>query len=101
MNAASAKRSRRSGETERAVARVARPASLFTERDAGASGALLVLLPLLVLGLLLLGASGVSPARIPWPGIAEPLYLHRSDIALLGIGAIAIALVCLNIAVLH
>lgn len=51
-------------------------------------------------GLLFLAVSAVPPRRIPWPTVAAPLFLHRSNIAVIGIGAIAIALVCLNIAVL-
>jgi hypothetical protein len=50
-------------------------------------------------GLLLIGVSVVPPARVPWPVVARPLYEHRSNLALIGIGTIAIALICLNIAV--
>ncbi|HEV2713189.1 MAG TPA: hypothetical protein VGU26_08840 [Gaiellaceae bacterium] len=48
----------------------------------------------------MLGASAVPPSRVPWPVVAEPLFFHRFDLALLGIGTIAIGLFCLNIAVL-
>jgi hypothetical protein len=59
------------------------------------------ILPLLGLGLfLLLGASVASARWVPWPEVAEPLYAHRQNIALAGCGAIAIALLWLNAAVL-
>lgn len=58
-------------------------------------------LPLLGLGLLLLLGASVASARwVPWPELAEPLYAHRHDIAIAGCGAIAIALLWLNAAVL-
>jgi hypothetical protein len=63
------------------------------------SSAVLVVLPLVGLGLLLIGASVVSTRRVPWPALAEPLYAHRLDLAVIGVGAIAIALLCLNITV--
>jgi hypothetical protein len=56
---------------------------------------------LLGLGLLLLLGASVASARwVPWPELAEPLYAHRHDIAIAGCGAIAIALLWLNAAVL-
>jgi hypothetical protein len=59
------------------------------------------ILPLLGLGLvLLLGASVASARWVPWPEVAEPLYARRHDIALAGCGAIALALLWLNAAVL-
>jgi len=61
---------------------------------------MLVFIPLLALGLLLLATSKVSPERVPWPAISEPLYLHRANLAAIGIGAIALAVLCLNIVVL-
>ena len=54
---------------------------------------------LFALGFLMVGASAVPPHRIRWAAVAEPLLLHRSDLMALGIGAIALALVCLNLAV--
>jgi hypothetical protein len=51
------------------------------------------------LGLLLIGASVVSTRRVPWPALAEPLYAHRVDLAVIGVGAIAVALLCLNVTV--
>lgn len=59
------------------------------------------ILPLLGLGvLLLLGASVASARWVPWPELAEPLYARRHDLATAGCGAIAIALLWLNAAVL-
>ena len=56
-----------------------------------------VVLPLAGFGLLLLlGASVVSFRRVPWPALAEPLYARRSDLAAIGFGAIALALLLLN-----
>jgi hypothetical protein len=46
--------------------------------------------------LLLLGASVVSFRRIRWPPLAQSLYAHRSDVAAIGFGAIALALLLLN-----
>jgi hypothetical protein len=37
---------------------------------------------------------------MPWPVLAEPLYAHRHHIATGGCGAIALALLWLNAAVL-
>jgi hypothetical protein len=56
-------------------------------------------LPLLGLGMLLLGASAVSARHIPWPMLVAPLHAHRLDLAALGVGAIALALLWLNVAV--
>lgn len=59
------------------------------------------ILPLLGLGLfLLLGASVASARWVPWPEVAEPLYARRHDIAVAGCGAIVLALLVLNAAVL-
>ena len=70
------------------------------ESDPPLSSAALVALPLAGLGLLLLlGASVVSAQRVPWPALAEPLYTRRLDLAALGIGAIALALLWLNVTV--
>jgi hypothetical protein len=56
-----------------------------------------VVLPLVGFGLLLLlGASVVSVRRVPWPALAEPVYARRSDLAAIGLGAIALALLLLN-----
>jgi len=45
-------------------------------------------------------ASAVPPARIPWPVVSESLYGHRSDLAVVGLGSIALGLLCGNVAVL-
>ncbi len=59
-------------------------------------------LPLLLgIGIvLLLGASVASRRLVPWPGVAEPLYARRHDLTTAGFGAIALALLGLNAAVL-
>jgi hypothetical protein len=51
-------------------------------------------------GLLLIGVSVIPPARVPWSVVARPLSEHRSNLAAIGIGTIAIILICLNIAAL-
>jgi hypothetical protein len=57
-------------------------------------------LPLFVLGLmLLLSASVVSIRRLPRPAVAEALYARRLDLAAIGVGAIALALLWLNVTV--
>jgi len=67
---------------------------------ATASGVFVVVLMLFALGLLFVSASAVPPGRVPWPAVSESLYLHRSDLTVLGIGTMALGLVCLNFAVL-
>lgn len=52
------------------------------------------------LGVLMLGASAVPPARVPWPVVAAPLFVHRWNLAAFGIGTVMLALLFLNIAVL-
>jgi hypothetical protein len=60
-----------------------------------------VLLPVVGVGLLLLlGASAASFLRVPLPALAEPLYARRSDLAAIGFGAIALALLLLNLTVI-
>ncbi len=60
------------------------------------------ILPLLLgIGIvLLLGASVASRRLVPWPELAEPLYARRSELATAGFGAIVLALLGLNAAVL-
>jgi hypothetical protein len=77
----------------------AAPTLVIAESESPVSSAVLVVLPLVGLGLLLIGASVVSTRRVPWPALAEPLYAHRLDLAVIGVGAIAVALLCLNITV--
>jgi hypothetical protein len=78
----------------------AAPTLVFAQSEAPLSGAVPIVLPLVVFGLLLLvGAFVVSTRRVPWPALAEPLYAHRVDLVVIGVGAIAVALVCLNVAV--
>jgi hypothetical protein len=70
------------------------------DSDSGNSFAPVVFVLLLVNGLLLLGAWTVSPPRTPWPRLSETLYLHRSDLAAIAFGTVAIVLICLTIGVL-
>ena len=83
-----------------ALSGAATPSPELAQTGSAVSGVLLAFVPLFALGLLLLGASTISPSRVPWPVIAEPLYLHRANLAAIGIGTLALALLCLNIAVL-
>jgi hypothetical protein len=77
------------------------PTLAFARSETPLSRAVPIVLPLVGLGLLLLiGAFAVSTRRVAWPALAEPLYAHRVDLVVIGIGAIAVALVCLNVTVL-
>ena len=87
-------------DTAEALDAPAIPAAQLTETGPTLSGVAAVFGGLVILGFLLLGASAVPPARVPWPAVAEPLFAHRSDLAALGIGTIAVAFLCLNAAVL-
>jgi hypothetical protein len=79
------------------VEALAAPAPELSDTDSPVSGPLLAFVPLFAFGLLLVGASTVSPSRVPWPVISETLYLHRADLAAIGIGTIALALLCLAV----
>jgi hypothetical protein len=88
-------------EAGEAFGPTAAPTPRFSKTETPVSSGLIVFLTLFALGgLLLLGASAVPPSRIPWQVISEPLYVHRSNLAAIGLGTIAIALACLNFAVL-
>jgi hypothetical protein len=68
--------------------------------EAAVSDRLFLFVTLSVLGgLLLIAASAVPPARVPWPVVARPLFDHRANLAAIGMGTIAVALICLNLAV--
>jgi hypothetical protein len=83
----------------RSVVRTASPTPPPSS-DAAVSDRLFLVVTFAVLGgLLLIGASAVPPARVPWPVLARPLFIHRSNLAAIGMGTIAVALICLNIAV--
>jgi hypothetical protein len=43
----------------------------------------------------------VPPTRVPWPAIAQPLFIHRFDLVLLGVGTVAVGIFCLAIAGLY
>lgn len=75
------------------------PAAQITETGPALSGAAVVFGALMLVGMLMLAASAVPPRRVPWPVVAEPLFLHRTDLATLGVGTIAVAFLCLNAAV--
>jgi hypothetical protein len=76
----------------------AAPTPGLSETDTPGPGGLFYFVMLFVVGaLLLIGVSVVPPARIPWPVVAGPLYEHRSNLAVIGIGTIGIALICLNV----
>jgi hypothetical protein len=77
----------------------ASPITALSETTSPPSGVPALVLPLLGLGLLLLGASAVSARRVPWPALVVPLEAHRLDLAAVGIGAIALALLLLNVTV--
>jgi hypothetical protein len=73
----------------------------LTPSESAPAIAIPAILPLLGFGVfLLLGASVASTRRVPWPEVAEPLYAHRHNLATVGCGAIALALLWLNAAVL-
>jgi hypothetical protein len=95
------KRSRTSptARTRATVGLNAAPILVSAESEPALSSAVLLVLPLVGVGLLLIGASVVSTRRVPWPALAEPLYAHRLDLAVIGVGAIAVALLCLNVTV--
>lgn len=77
------------------------PVRFLTPSESAPAIAIPAILPLLGLGVfLLLGASVASTRRVPWPEVAEPLYAHRHNLATVGCGAIALALLWLNAAVL-
>lgn len=88
-------------EADEAFGPTAAPTPRLSKTETPVSSGLIVFVTLFALGgLLLLGASAVPPSRIPWQVISEPLYVHRSNLAAIGVGTIAIALTCLNFAVL-
>lgn len=58
-----------------------------------------LVLPMIGLGLLLVGGSTISARRVPWPTIAMHLDSHRVELAVGGAAAIAFALLWLNAAV--
>ncbi|HET9324386.1 MAG TPA: hypothetical protein VFO03_10950 [Gaiellaceae bacterium] len=88
--------------TRAALGVAAVPAAQVTDTNSTAAGAGVMAFfgVLVALGFLVLGVSAVPPRRVPWPVVAEPLIAHRSDLATFGIGTIALALLCLNIAIL-
>jgi hypothetical protein len=59
-----------------------------------------LVLPMIALGLLLVGGSTISARRIPWPAIATQLDAHRVELAVGGAAAVVFALLWLNVAVL-
>ena len=82
------------------AAAAALPATRSTEDHAAGSGVLILFAALFGFGMLLLAASALPPRRIPSRALAESLLFHRSDLLAFGVGAIALAFLFLNIAVL-
>ena len=82
------------------VVPISTPAPVIGRPRPSLANALPVVLPLIGIGLLLLGASAVSAWYGPWPQLVGPLYPHRQNLAAVGVGAIALALLCLNVFVL-
>jgi outer membrane biosynthesis protein TonB len=72
---------------------------LTAEPQPAGSGVVFVFAALCALGLLMLGVSAVPPRRVPWPVLAGPLFVHRGNLVAIGVGTFALALLCLNIAV--
>ena len=91
---------KQSTDNEQEILGATPPAAQITDTGTALSGVAVVFGALLILGALLVGASAVSPRRVPWPVVADPLVAHRSDLAALGIGVIAIALLYVNAAIL-
>ena len=95
-----------SGNTQAAPAEPAldlarTPLPVLSQSQPSTDTAIPIVLLLLSLGIvLLLGASVASSRRVPWPELAEPLYAHRRDLATFGAGAIALAFLWLNAAIL-
>ena len=87
-------------EDDRALTASALAASPQPEPAAPVSSVAVLFVALFALGFAMVGASAVPPRRIPWAAVAEPLFVHRSNLMALGIGAIALAFLCLNVAVL-
>ncbi|MBA2359638.1 MAG: hypothetical protein H0V79_01660 [Actinobacteria bacterium] len=92
-------------QEERATRRPARADSSATRQTAAPvspgletpgsslSAFTVVLAPLIGIALLLLAAASISPALLPWPGVAASLQAHRSDLALFAFGAAGVAFV--------
>lgn len=80
--------------TERAAA----PATRAFEPEAGSAGSgTIILVPLIGIALVLFAAASVSPAYLPWPGVAAGLHAHRSDLFVMAFGASSIALVVFSL----
>lgn len=77
----------------------AAPTPVLPGSESPPSSALALVLPLVGVGLLLIGASAVSAHRVPWPAVAGLLAAHRIDLVTAGVGAIALALLSLNVTV--
>jgi hypothetical protein len=84
-------------KTEQALPRTAVPSAELGDVDSAGSGLPIVFVSLFGVGLLLVGASTVPLARIPWPVVSGPLYEYRSDLAAIGLGTIALAFLMLTI----
>jgi hypothetical protein len=69
------------------------------KQEVALSGPLTVATPLLGFGLLILGISAFAGQALRLNG-AHALHAHRADLAAIGVGMIAVALLVVNIAVL-
>jgi hypothetical protein len=84
-----------------AAALAATPATVLGKDEPPASsGVILAFAAFSALGLLMLGLSALPPRRVPWPVLAGPLFVHRGNLAMAGVGTIGVALLCLYLAVL-
>ena len=91
-------------ETPETLSAGALPATPATELGSGeqptSSNAVVAFAAFAAFGLLMLALSAVPPRRVPWPVLAGPLFVHRGNLAAVGVGTIMVALLCLNIAAL-
>lgn len=69
----------------------------YEPRESSSSATTIVFATLLGFAFVLLVAAWVSPAYVPWPRVAAGLHANRSELAMLGFGAAAIALVALSL----
>jgi hypothetical protein len=78
----------------------ATPATELGKDEPASSTVVVAFAALSALGLLMLGLAAVPPRRVPWPVLAGPLFVHRGNLAITGVGTILVSLLCLNVAAL-
>jgi hypothetical protein len=76
------------------------PPPVIEKQEIALSRPLALATPLLGLGLLILGVSALAGRQALRSSRPQALYAHRSDLAAIGVGVIALALLVVNIAVL-